>query len=386
MFDSFEAWAAQLPWLETTFLGNAAWSWLAAAATILVALTALRITHWVAGRAFERSASRRQESRLGGALVIGRAFLRSTRGWFFLLIAISSSLPWLTLSADAMRVWTVVFTIGISLQIGLWLHGVFHAWLDRVIAARAAEDPSMMTSFAAVRFLGLLAVWSTVLLLSLDNLGVDVSALVAGLGIGGIAVALAAQNLLGDLFASLSIVLDRPFEVGDFVIVGDYLGVIERIGLKTTRVRSLGGEQITFGNTDLLASRIRNYKRMQERRVAFEIDVVHGTPVAELRRIPELTKKAIESLQNTRFDRSHMKAILPTALRYEIVYYIGTNDYNAYMDTQQAINLDIIEELERRGVALAHPTYTVDLGKGREALVAAAGGNDRRRSKAGEDS
>ena len=364
-----------LPWARSIFLGNAVWAWAGAALTVLVVGIVARAAVWVASRGIERSFASGRAERLGGAMTLGRAFLESTRGWFLFLVSLAVARPWLQLGEDVSSVWTIVLTVGVSLQIALWLDRMFKNWLDRVIEERAKDDPAQLTSFSAVRFLGQLVLWSAVLLLSLDNLGVDVSALVAGLGIGGIAVALAAQSVLGDLFASLAIVLDRPFEVGDFVIVGDFLGVIEKIGLKTTRVRSLGGEQITFGNTDLLSSRIRNYKRMQERRVAFELDVVHGTPTASLREIPGIAREAIEAQENTRFDRAHMKAIQPTALRYEIVYYIGTNDYTAYMDVQQAINLQILEQLEERSVRLAHPTYTVHVGgESMDELVAVAGG------------
>lgn len=353
------SWAEQLPWAKSPLLGNAAWAWIAAAATTLLVLGALRLVRWGLDRALARSSASGREFRFDGALDLARAFLDSTRGWLLLLLALAAARPWLTLSQGVAHGFTIVVTLGVSLQIALWLDRLLRVWLDRITSKRAADDAAQLTSFAAVRFLGQLVIWSVVLLLSLDNLGVNVSALVAGFGIGGIAVALAAQNLLGDLFASLSIVLDRPFEVGDFVIVGDFMGAVEKIGLKTTRVRSLSGEQITFGNTDLLGSRIRNYKRMQERRVAFELDVVHGTPTADLREIPRLARETIERLDNTRFDRAHLKQIHPTALRYEIVYYVGTNDFTQYMDIQQAINLELLEQLEQRKVRLAHPTYAV---------------------------
>ncbi len=364
-----ESWMQELPWLEGTFLGNVAWAWCGAILTVLLVWIIGRVLRWGLRRAVTTGSGR--ESRLSGVFLLGSAFLDATRNWFLIIIGLLAARPWLAVSNDVDRVWTIVVTIGIALQIGLWASSMLRAWLERVVSARAADDPAQRTSLSVVQFLGLLIVWSAVLLLALDNVGVNVSALVAGFGIGGIAVALAAQNVLGDLFASLSIILDRPFEVGDFVIVGDFLGVVEKIGLKTTRVSSLSGEQIIFGNTDLLASRIRNYKRMERRRVAFSIDVVHGTPTDRLREIPDIARQGIEAQQNTTFDRAHLKDILPTALRYEFVYYIGTNDYNVYMDVQQAINLHILTELEDRGIHLAHPTYTVHLdGKaGTEAEV-----------------
>jgi small-conductance mechanosensitive channel len=212
-----------------------------------------------------------------------------------------------------------------------------------------------------VAFLARLVIWSAVVLLTIDNLGYDVTALVAGLGIGGIAVALALQNVLGDLFASLSIILDKPFVVGDFIIVGDMLGVVEKIGLKTTRVKSLSGEQIVFSNGDLLSSRVRNYKKMQERRVAFKFGVLYSTPVDELEKIPGYVKEIIEGLDQTRFDRAHFQAFGASSLDFEIVYYVLGADYNLYMDIQQTINLGIARKLQERGVGFAFPTRTVHL-------------------------
>ena len=222
------------------------------------------------------------------------------------------------------------------------------------------DDPGFATAIGAVGFLGRLILWVVLLLTFLKTaLDMDISAFVASLGIGGIAVALALQNVLGDLFASLSILLDKPFVIGDFIVVGDMAGTVETVGLKTTRIRSLSGEQLIFSNSDLLGSRVRNYKRMEERRVAFEIGVVYGTSSKDLKAIPELVRIAVESQDNTRFDRSHFKGFGDSALEYESVYYMKVPDYAAYMDTQQAINLVLYEEFEERGVEFAYPTRTV---------------------------
>ncbi len=204
-----------------------------------------------------------------------------------------------------------------------------------------------------------LGVWTIVLLLLLGNLGVQITPLLAGLGVGGIAVALAAQNVLGDLFASLSIVLDKPFAVGDFLIIGDFLGTVEQVGIKTTRLRSLSGEQLVFSNNDLLNSRIRNYGRMYERRVLFSIGVTYQTPSEKLRRIPRIVREAVEAQDRVRFDRSHFKEYGDFALVFETVYYVLAADYNIYMDIQQAINLRIYEQFEAEGIEFAYPTQTV---------------------------
>ena len=205
--------------------------------------------------------------------------------------------------------------------------------------------------------------WILLFLVALDNFGADVTTLIAGLGVGGIAIALAVQNILGDLFASFSIVLDKPFIIGDFIIVGDHLGTVEYIGLKTTRLRSLSGEQLIFSNTDLLGSRIRNYKRMYERRVVFSVAVVYQTPEEKLAAIPEMIREIVEAQAQIRFDRAHFKDFGAYALNFEVVYWILSPDYNLYMDIQQTINLAIFRQFNETGIAFAYPSQTLFLDR-----------------------
>jgi small-conductance mechanosensitive channel len=198
-------------------------------------------------------------------------------------------------------------------------------------------------------------------LLVLENLGVDITALVAGLGIGGIAVALAAQNVLADLFASVSILLDKPFEVGDTIHVGDMIGTVQNIGIKTTRLRSVTGEQLVMSNSDLLRERIRNYKRMTERRALFTVSVTYDTPVATLEKIPQLVRAIVEAQPNTRFDRAHLHSFGDSSLDFEVAYFITRAEYMVFMDVQQIINLSLLRQLQELGVSFAFPTRTVHL-------------------------
>ena len=207
------------------------------------------------------------------------------------------------------------------------------------------------------------AVWGIGITFLLDNLGFEISAVVAGLGIGGIAVALAAQTILGDLFSYFVIFFDRPFEIGDFIIVGDFMGSIEYIGIKTTRVRSLGGEQLVFSNTDLTNSRIRNYKRMEKRRVVFKLGVVYQTTIGNMKEIPVIIRNVIEGLQDAAIDRAHFASYGDFSLDFEVVYYVMSGDYNKYMDIQQEINYSIMEEFETRGIEFAYPTQTLFMEK-----------------------
>jgi small-conductance mechanosensitive channel len=208
---------------------------------------------------------------------------------------------------------------------------------------------------------GLLWVFAALLILS--NLGYDITALMAGLGIGGIAIALALQNVLEDIFSSLSIYFDKPFVVGDFIILGDDLGEVQKIGIKTTRIKHLQGQELVVSNKELTSTRIHNYGKMKKRRVVFDFGVVYDTPVKKLKKIPDIIKNVVESAGPTTFDRAHFKKFWESSLNFEVVYYITGSDYNAYMDIQESINLAIMEEFESMGVEFAYPTQTVYLNK-----------------------
>lgn len=208
-----------------------------------------------------------------------------------------------------------------------------------------------------------LSIWGLGLIFLFDNLGYDVTAIIAGLGIGGIAIALAAQNILGDLFNYFVIFFDRPFEIGDFIIVDDKMGTVDHIGIKTTRIKSLSGEQLVFSNSDLTNSRIHNYKRMQRRRIVFKIGVTYQTKAEQLREIPELIRHIITEQENATLDRTHFSSFGNFSLDFETVYYVESSDYNAYMDIQQKINITLFKEFEKRGIEFAYPTQTLFLEK-----------------------
>jgi small-conductance mechanosensitive channel len=256
-----------------------------------------------------------------------------------------------------------IAVIAFLIQVAFWGSGVISFWINQYRKQKLEEDAASVTTISALGFLGRVVIWSLILLLALQNLGVNVHALLAGLGIGGIAVALAAQNILGDLFASISIVLDKPFVIGDFIIVDEHLGTVEHIGLKTTRVRSLFGEQIVMSNNDLLKSRIHNYKRMFNRRITFSLGVVYETSFDKLKAIPQMIKEIIERQENARFDRAHFKEYGNFSLNFEIVYYVLSPDYNLYMDVQQKINLEIFSRFEKEAIEFAYPTQTLLLQK-----------------------
>ena len=285
--------------------------------------------------------------------------LKRTKIFFFLVVSIYIAGLYLTLPKFLADILYSAFILTLLVQGGIWGIGIINFVTNRYKAEKLADDAASATTFSALGFLGKIVLWSAILLLALDNLGFNITTLVAGLGISGIAIALAVQNILGDLFASLSIVLDKPFVLGDFIIVDSHMGTVEHIGLKTTRIRSLSGEQLIFSNNDLLQSRIRNFKRMAERRVVFALGVTYQTPAEKLKKIPRMIKEMIEAQELIRFDRAHFKEFGDFSLNFEIVYWISSPDYNQYMDTQQTINLLIYDRFAEEGIEFAYPTQTL---------------------------
>lgn len=293
--------------------------------------------------------------------LIRRLFSR-TRLMLLGLVLLFFALEPLTLPEMVSRIIRGAAIVGFLIQLGIWISAALDFWLERYREGKIETDAAAVTTISAVGFVAKIGMWAVLFLTALHNFGFNVTALVAGLGIGGVAIALALQNILGDLFASLSIVIDKPFVIGDFIIVGgEFMGTVENIGLRTTRIRSLGGEQIIISNGDLLQSRVRNYKRMQERRALFTFGVTYDTPVEKVEWIPEMIREAIESVENCRFDRSHFKGFGESALLFETVMWITQPDFNIFMDVQQKLNLEIMRRLQSENIRFAFPTRTLHI-------------------------
>ncbi|MDH5596763.1 MAG: mechanosensitive ion channel family protein [Candidatus Peregrinibacteria bacterium] len=233
----------------------------------------------------------------------------------------------------------------------------------RKFAKKDKKETAKNTTYFALAMIAKIILWSTGLLLVLSNLGVNISALIASLGIGGIAIALAMQNILGDIFSSFSLYMDKPFEVGDFIIIGEHEGYVKKIGLKTTRVEALQGEEIVISNNELTSSRVRNFKKMQKRRIVFGIGVTYDTTPAKLNKIPKMAKEIINKVKNCDFDRAHFKSFGDFSLNYELVYYIKSGAYKDYLDAQHKINVEIMRAFEKEGIEMAFPTQTIHLQK-----------------------
>lgn len=253
------------------------------------------------------------------------------------------------------------FFIFFMWQIAIWSHHLLEKWISSAITRRTKRNPAAASSISLIQVIARMVLFSFIALFTLSNLGIKITTIIAGLGVGGIAVALALQKILGDLFSSLSIVLDKPFVVGDFIIIDQFLGEVEKIGLKTTRIRSLSGEQIIFSNSDLLAARIRNFKRMHERRVAFVLQLGLTTPTIKLRTAVSIISAIISTKKRVRFERCHFMRISNTSTDIETVYWVLSDDYNLHMDIMQEILIEIKDAFEGEGIAFAYPIQTVQV-------------------------
>ena len=341
---------------DTLFLGIPLASWLFALAATVVSFVVMRLAiRFVMGRL--RAAQARSEGRLS------RIALDVLSGTSNLLLALAALLigvglldlppQWLNRVSS---LWFVVFI----LQVALWGNRAITLGMTHYFHHRVNGQPGQVSALWSLTIWATkVLLWTVVLLAMLSNLGVNITAFIASLGVGGIAVALAVQNVLGDLFASLSIAVDKPFEVGDFIVIDPVAGTVEHVGLKTTRIRSLGGEQIVMSNANLLDSTIHNYKRLTERRVVFEFSVARGCTAEQAREVSRIVERLIRALDKSRFDRAHLKGFGESSLDYEVVYYVLDPGYNLYMDMQQEINVGLMQAFEDLGVSFALPIRVV---------------------------
>ncbi|HVR97188.1 MAG TPA: mechanosensitive ion channel family protein [Thermoanaerobaculia bacterium] len=341
-------------WLDTLFLGDRIRDWLAALALVLLFLVVVALVKGVVVRRIARWAAR-TETGLDDFLI---DLVRRTRWRLLILPAIFLGSAVLHVSPRAYAALRFLAILSLLLQTALWALAGIDAWVARQ-RRRQAADAASATLIGVLGFIGKLLLWTVVLLVVLDNLGVNITALVTGLGVGGIAVALAVQKILGDLLASLSIVLDKPFVIGDSITVGEFTGTVEHIGLRTTRLRSVSGEQVVFPNGDLLQSRIRNWARLAERRVVLVLSLDYATPPGTLERLPALVRQTIEVQPDLRCDRVHLRGFGPYGIELEAVYFVTAAEYSLYMDRQQTILLALLRSLEAEGVQLVYQGKTV---------------------------
>jgi small-conductance mechanosensitive channel len=377
---------AEFRFLRHEFLGNPVAAWAVAVAIALGTFAALVFVRRLLVRRLERTAATTHT--IADDLALDG--LRRTRRVFLLAIATVAGALALELPEARRTLVEKVATLAFLFQAASWGNGAISFWLAQVLRARAQTDRASVTTLNLLGVIARIVLFVLLVLLALQAFGVNVTALITGLGIAGVAVALAVQNVLGDLLASLSIALDKPFVVGDFIIVDTFMGTVEDVGLKTTRLRALSGEQLIFSNNELLKARIRNMGRMRERRVLFTLSVEYGTPPDVMARIPAMIREVVTAEPMTRFDRSHFSAFGDSALLVETVYYFLSAEYNAHMDAQQRIYVAILQRFQAEGIAFAFPTRSVVVRDGEGAAagdgapgvgalrraIAAAGGVD----------
>ena len=350
-------------WLTRLYFGNEVWAWIAAGVVFFTVWSGLSLLKALVCRRL-----RRVQDEYGSTFRSDLHTIFQAGGtWFLFILAVFAATRILDLGQRGERTLRAVVVIAVLVQAALLANVALRLATERWIADRRRRNPAAAPLAMFVGYFSRVALWTLVGLLALQNLGVEVTPLLTGLGIGGVAIALAVQNILGDLFASMSIVVDKPFVIGDFIIVGDMMGTVENIGLKTTRLRSLWGEQLVFPNHDLLQSRIRNYNKMDERRVEFQFPLPFDAPVERLAAVPDWVRDIVTSQTPVRFDRAHLKSFGASTLTFEVCYYLLSPDFNTYMDVQQRINLEILRRLTAEGIPPAYPAQTLHLHRMPEA-------------------
>jgi small-conductance mechanosensitive channel len=336
------------------YFGNSLMDYLIAAGIIVVGVILVRIFRTIFIRRLQRW-TEQTETKADDFIVQGIKRFGVPALYYFVIY---NGINYLTLSLKAQRILEVATAVVVTFLLLRLLSSTILLLLQNHIR-KQEHGEEKINQLGGLMIVINIVIWIIGLVFLVDNLGYDVTTIVAGLGIGGIAVALAAQNILGDLFNYFVIYFDRPFEVGDFITVDDKMGTVEYIGIKTTRVRSLSGEQLIIGNSNLTSSRIHNYKRMLKRRAIFTIDVEYGTPLEVVREIPAMLRTIVESQEMVMFDRAHFARYNDWSLRFEVVYNVTVPEYNVFMDIQQNINLKIYELFTERGIGFAFPSQTV---------------------------
>ncbi|WP_240646629.1 mechanosensitive ion channel family protein [Chitinophaga rhizosphaerae] len=325
--------------------------WAIALGIIVVCATSARIIQKYALKRMQRFADR-TESGLDDFLV--RLVQKSVMPIAYAL-AVYGGIRHLQLPGRFSRVLDVAILVLVVFYAVTVISGAF-SYFFMQYASRGEHAGQQEKQAKGILLLIKIVLWIVGLIFLVDNLGYDITTIVTGLGIGGIAIALAAQTILGDLFSYLVIFFDKPFETGDFIVVGDKSGVVENVGIKTTRLRTLSGEQLVVANTDLTNSRVQNFKRMEKRRVVFSLGVIYETGAKRMRKIPQMLEAIISGRDGVQFDRAHFAGFGDFSLNFEVVFYILSGDYTQYMDCQQDIYFDILEKFEEEGLEFAYPT------------------------------
>ena len=364
MFDSqtaniFTAWLPELTY-SVPAMGVVDFQPIAAAALLFIVLTTLFwLVRMVLLQRLENLA-KKTSARVDDVFVEA---VRSIRAWVYTLVSLFAALQFFTLPTLLDQIINGIFYFVIVWQgievVSHFITYITTNFLEKDEDGDGVVDPNSATASNMVTLMSKIALWSLGILFVLSNMGIEITSLLAGLGIGGVAIAFALQGILGDLFASFSIYFDKPFRIGDFIVVGTDIGTVERIGIKSTRLRTLQGEELVISNAELTSARVQNFKKMAERRIATKFGVLYETPQDKVKEIPGIVSRAFESLSDARLDRVHFTSFGDSALIFEIVYFVASPDYAQYLDVQQAFNFDLMERFAEVGIEFAYPTQTI---------------------------
>lgn len=340
--------------MEHIYWGNPLLKWLIAAGCILMALTAIRLAVHIGLKRLNAWALKTKTTWDNFLVIIVRRCIVPV----LYILSVYLSLSLLILPEGLAKAFHIALLVSLTYFILRTISATFRKFVYSYIQSRGGNEGKEQQASGLVIIINIV-IWVLGIIFLIDNLGYNVTTLVAGLGIGGIAIALAAQAILGDLFSYFVIFFDRPFEIGDFIIVDDKSGTIEHIGIKTTRIRTLGGEQLVCSNTDLTNARLHNYKRLEKRRIVFTLGLTYQTSQEQIKRVPQLVREIISSRERLQFDRGHFSGYGDSSLNFEFVYYVLDADYNVYMDEQQEIYLKIFAAFDHEGIEFAYPTQTL---------------------------
>ncbi len=335
-------------------LGNPLSKWIIFLLTATVSYIILKVLT----NSLKKQLSKKLPGSLNKSITYILIIFQKTNLFFLLILSIYIGTAWLTLPEKIFLYLRTIVIFVSWIQVGIWLNEIIVNFIN--LKSNQAQNSEDRTTMNALKTILKIVLWSIIFILLVDNIpGVEITALVTSLGIGGIAVGLALQNILGDLFSSLSISMDKPFIIGDFIQVDNFFGTVEKIGLKSTRLRSISGEQLIFSNSDLLNSRVHNFKRLERRRVVMTLGVLYQTTPEQLRLIPELIKSIFSNVKEVTLDRVHLASFGDFSINYELVYWVESADYNLHMDQKQAILLKIFDQFIANEIELAYPTQSI---------------------------
>lgn len=344
--------------LSTLLFGNSIERWLIALGIALLVFFGLLLIRRVIRTKLQKIATK-NKLKIDDFLA---NLISSVKIWFFVFIALAVGLLFINLPESWNNSIKIALTIGFSLQIASWANASTDFFVRQQIGK--AANGSKATIYNAARIFAKILIWVFAILVIMDSIpGVDVTSLVAGLGIGGIAIGLGVQSILEDLFASVSITVDQPFVIGDFIEVNGKTGIVEHIGIKSTRLRALTGEQIVMGNAAITSNEIRNFQKLEQRRVSITVGVAYETPYEKLEKIPVMIKAIVNTLDSVRFDRVHFDSMESSSLDFLLVYYVESSDYLVHMNVKQTINFAIIKQFGEAGIEIAYPTQTLYIPK-----------------------